>query len=191
MKNLYEESLTDLSIISDWFLLLSNSESESCIMTTESRPVRLRIKHPSRAYDQIFITVRQLRVCWRGSLSLTRGRVCSLQSLLALASALILGSESSGTRDHILLSQIQDFHFRRLLRLTRLRWRYSTPPPHGISLEFTKCTAFYNFLAAPPWVPLLCFTNALSRKPCINSGQRFWVLQACSFAAKCVLTIVV
>jgi hypothetical protein len=51
-----------------------------------------------------------------------------------LASTVILGSESSGIRDHILLSQIRDFHFRRLLRLSRLRWRYSTPPPHGGSV---------------------------------------------------------
>jgi hypothetical protein len=35
-----------------------------------------------------------------------------------------LGSESRVTRDHILLSQIRDFPFRRLLRLARLRWRY-------------------------------------------------------------------
>jgi hypothetical protein len=35
------------------------------------------------------------------------------------------------TRDHILLSQILDFTFRLLLRLAGLRWRYSTPPPHG------------------------------------------------------------
>jgi hypothetical protein len=66
-------------------------------------------KHPSRAYDHIFITVRPLRVCWYGALSLTRGRVCRLQLLLVLASAVIFGSFSSGTRDHILLSQIRDF----------------------------------------------------------------------------------
>jgi hypothetical protein len=73
---------------------------------TVSRPVCLGMKHPSGAYDQIFITVRQLRVCSCGALSLTRGRVCRLQLLLAHASAVILGSESRGTRDRILLSPI-------------------------------------------------------------------------------------
>jgi hypothetical protein len=57
----------------------------------------------------------------RGALS-DRGRVCSLQYLMALASAVILGSESRETRDHILLSQIRDFPFRRLLRLAGSRW---------------------------------------------------------------------
>jgi hypothetical protein len=98
---------------------------------TVSRPVSLGIKHPFGAYVQIFVTVRQLRVCWCGALSLTRGRVCRLQLLLALASTVVLGSESRGIRDHILLSKIRDFPFRRLLRLVGLRWRYSTPPPHG------------------------------------------------------------
>jgi hypothetical protein len=37
-----------------------------------------------------------------------RGWVCRFQLLLALASAVILRSESSGTHDHILLSQIRD-----------------------------------------------------------------------------------
>jgi hypothetical protein len=36
---------------------------------------------------------------------LTRGPVCLLYMLLALASAVFLGSESLGSRDHILLSQ--------------------------------------------------------------------------------------
>jgi hypothetical protein len=98
---------------------------------TVSRLVYLGIKHPSGAYDQIFNTVWQLRVCWFGAPSLTRGRVCRLQFLLVLASAVILGSESRRTRGHILLSQIRDFPFRRFLRLAGLRWRYSTPPPYG------------------------------------------------------------
>jgi hypothetical protein len=51
--------------------------------------------------------------------------------LLVLASIVFIGSDSLAPRDHILLSQIRDFPFRRLLRLAGSRWRYSTPPPHG------------------------------------------------------------
>jgi hypothetical protein len=111
-----------------------------------SRPVCLGINHPSGSYDQIFITVRQLRVCWCGALSLTRGRVCVLQLLLALASAVILRSEPLGTRDHILLSQIRDFPFRRLLRLAGSRWRYSTPPPHGYGDWLSRSTSLSRYI---------------------------------------------
>jgi hypothetical protein len=37
-----------------------------------------------------------------------KGRVCGLQLLLALANTVILGYESRGAHDHILLSQIRD-----------------------------------------------------------------------------------
>jgi hypothetical protein len=49
-----------------------------------------------------------LRVCGFGTTSLMMGRICRLQLLLALDSALILGSESRGTHDRILLSKIRD-----------------------------------------------------------------------------------
>jgi hypothetical protein len=75
----------------------------------------------------------QLRSCSCGAPSITRGRVGFLYMMLALASAVVLGSESLETWDHILLSQIRDFPFRRLLRLAGSRWRYSTPPPHAFS----------------------------------------------------------
>jgi hypothetical protein len=44
--------------------------------------------------------------------------------------------------DHILLSQIRDFHFRHLLRLAGLWWRYSTLPSYGEN-EWKVFTAPY------------------------------------------------
>jgi hypothetical protein len=52
-----------------------------------SRPVCPGIKQPFGAYEEIFITRRQLRACSYGALSLTRGWICRLQLSLVLASA--------------------------------------------------------------------------------------------------------
>jgi hypothetical protein len=109
----------------------SHSQVQVPIFITPKNWGSDRIRHPFGDQDQILITVRQLRVSWCGALSLTRWRVCRLQLLLALASAVILGFESCGTRDHILLSHILEFPFHCLLRLAGPRWSYSTPPPHG------------------------------------------------------------
>jgi hypothetical protein len=99
---------------------------------TVSQSVSLGIEpHLGLMTRYLAITIWQLWSCFCGAPSLTRGRVCLLYMLLGLPNAVFLGSESFGTRDHILLSQIWDFTFRRLLRLAGSRWRYSTPPPHG------------------------------------------------------------
>jgi hypothetical protein len=112
--------------------------------------VCLGIKHPPGAYDQISITVRQLRFCWCGAHSLTSGRVCRLQLLLGLASAVIFGSECHGTRDHILLSQIGDFPFRRLLRREGLWWRYSYQRPHRISSRWSQIQSYVRLTVSRP-----------------------------------------
>jgi hypothetical protein len=102
------------------------SQSQSYIKTDDQPASLSWNKAPIWGLRPDFYYARQLRVCWCGALSLTRGRVCRLQLLLALASTVILGSGFREIRDHILLSQIRDSPFRRLLRLAGLRWRYSS-----------------------------------------------------------------
>jgi hypothetical protein len=75
---------------------------------TVSRLIYLRVKNPSGAQDQIFITVKQLRGCCCEALCLKRERVCRLQLLLVLASFVILRSRSRGTHDYSILSQTRN-----------------------------------------------------------------------------------
>jgi hypothetical protein len=105
------------------------TESESYV-TTDGQPAS--VSWGLRLDLYYCLTVAGL-VIW-GALSDER-RVCRLQLLLALASAVIFRSESHRTRGHILLSQIRDFSFRRLLRIAGSRWRYSIPPPHELHIS--------------------------------------------------------
>jgi hypothetical protein len=92
-------------------------QSQSHIATDGQLVSKSWCRAPSGPHDQIFITVWLLRSCFCGAPSLTGEQVCLLYMLLALASAVFLRSKSLVTRDQILLSQIWDFPFRRLLRL--------------------------------------------------------------------------
>jgi hypothetical protein len=142
---------SDLRMIS-WFSFLlwmpatmSNcpgSPSPSHVATDGQSVSKSWCRAPSGAHDQIFITVWNVRSCFVGR------PLFLLHMLLALASAVFLWSESTGARDHILLSQIWDFPFRHLLRLAGSRWRYSTPPPHGVA-PVLIWTAAYRALCYP------------------------------------------
>jgi hypothetical protein len=101
---------------------------------------------PSGDHDQTFITVERYGVVFCEAPFLTRGRVCLFYMLLALASAVFLRSESLWTSDRILLSQIRDFPFRRLLQLAGSRWRYSNLPPHGTQTDQFDCKIFDSIL---------------------------------------------
>jgi hypothetical protein len=110
----FSNSLTHLPTASsltnstDW-LGRSRSQSQS-YATTDGQSVSLSWCQALiwGTQDNIFTTVRQLRICWCGAPSLTRGQAGRLILLLVLAGTIILGSESRGTHDHILLSQIRD-----------------------------------------------------------------------------------
>jgi hypothetical protein len=88
----------------------SQSQSQSYFKTGCLPPISLSWRQAP--WDSRPATSFQLNICFPSfnvTSSLTRGRVCHLQLLLGLASALILRSESCETHGHILLSRIRDF----------------------------------------------------------------------------------
>jgi hypothetical protein len=121
---------------------------------TVSRSVCLANKHPFGAYDQIFITVRQLRICWCGArtgLSFTIAAGPSQRShscvqvprnscpYFTLSDSRLPQPGGPGPRTYIppeqggpVIPSSTGFPFRRLLRFAGLRWKYSNPPPRGI-----------------------------------------------------------
>jgi hypothetical protein len=108
----------------------SESESESYVRTDGQSASLSWNEAPIWGLRPDIYYSLTLMVLFCGAPSLTRRRVCLLYMLLVLASADRLGSESLCSRDHVLLSQIWDFPFRRLLRFAGSRWRYWTPPAH-------------------------------------------------------------
>jgi hypothetical protein len=86
-------------------------------------------------------------------------------------------------------SQIRYFHFCRLLRLSGLRWWYSTPPPHGIltdewttgphfilgsnRIEITALNnssiIMYLFIVTDTCFSEQLFSSGLFRLPCVMS----------------------
>jgi hypothetical protein len=80
-------------------------QSQSYVTTDVQSASLSCCEAPSEAQDNIFVIVRQLRVCWRGTPSLTRGLICLLLLLLALYRAEFLRLELLEAHDRIILSQ--------------------------------------------------------------------------------------
>jgi hypothetical protein len=83
--------------------------SQSYFTTGGLWPISWSWRHiPWNSRAAIFFQLHTYGYCPCVTSSLMSGWVCRLRSLLALASAVILRSESRGTHDHVLLSQIRD-----------------------------------------------------------------------------------
>jgi hypothetical protein len=89
------------------------SESKSHIVTDGQSISKSWCRAPSGAHDQIqvFITLWQLRSCFPGAPSLTRGLVCLLYMLLALASVVFLGPSPLGLVTIFYCLRFETSHF--------------------------------------------------------------------------------
>jgi hypothetical protein len=80
---------------------VSVSQVKLTLRLTVSQSVNLGVEPHLGLMTRYLLLSWQLRSCFCGAPSLTRDRVCLLCMLLALANAVFLGSESLGTRDHV------------------------------------------------------------------------------------------
>jgi hypothetical protein len=85
---------------------LSTDWVKVTLRLTVSQSVSLGVEPHLGLMTRYLLLLHSYGLVFCGAPSLTRGRVCLLNMLLVLASAVFLGSESLGIRDHILLSQI-------------------------------------------------------------------------------------
>jgi hypothetical protein len=109
----------------------------------EPRIHRFSLHFSHSLFDYFFFW--QFRVCWCGTPSLTRSRVCSFQFLLGIASAAFLRSESHGTHEHILFSL-----FLRLPPPGGARSCFYSPQEEGSPIKLglsNQFTYYYNVIS--------------------------------------------
>jgi hypothetical protein len=118
---------------------------------TVSQSVRLGVEPRLGLMTRYLLLFDSYGLCFSTAPTLTRGWVCLLYMLLVLVSVAFLRSVSLGTRDHILLSQIWDFPFRRLLRLAGSRWRYSNHTGVKVKVKVKAMLRPTVQSASPSW----------------------------------------
>jgi hypothetical protein len=160
--------------------LKSQSQIQSYFTTGDLPPISSSCRRATRDPRPDFFSL--LNTCGHSpytniTFSLTRGWVCHLKLLLALDSAFTVRSKFRRTRDHILLSQIWDFPFFRLLRLAGLRWKYSTRWPTTDLRTFFYISGRTEERAQPPTSRiLLCFIRC--HETFLNPVATLWILPA-------------
>jgi hypothetical protein len=107
LQDTYSLLVTGWLPTDSWTTTELSIQSQSQIATDGQSVCLSPCRAPAGAHDRIFLCVWKLLSCPCGALSLMRGRVCSLQLLLVLASAVIFGSKARRTRGHILLSRLK------------------------------------------------------------------------------------
>jgi hypothetical protein len=90
-------------LIKDYILII---KVKVTLRMTVSQSVSLGVELHLGLMTRYFLLFDFYGLFFCGAPSLVRGRICLLYMLLVLASVVFLGSESLGTRDHILLSQL-------------------------------------------------------------------------------------
>jgi hypothetical protein len=159
-------------IDSSFTITRNHNNLQNLTINLQPNPSSLTAEDSLHSPPDVKVTLRltvsqSVSLCVESNLGLmTRYNYCLTVTVLFLWGALsdermglsagpcqhsLSGSESLRTRDHILLSQIWNFPFRRLLRLAGSRWRYLTPPPQGGPIENTApSTRIVVFRA--PWI---------------------------------------
>jgi hypothetical protein len=124
----------------DWNLLVRilNSTASQSHIATDGQSVSQYVLVTSLIWG----SWPDIYYCWTVTALFLWGALSDERTGLSFvyASGVFLGSESLGTRDHILLSEFRDFHFRRLLRLAGLRWRYSNPLRYSVTSLYSRGT---------------------------------------------------
>jgi hypothetical protein len=122
-------------------ILLLLSWVESILRPTVSRPVRLGIRPPFGAHDQIYLSLLfffdwQLIILFSMASSLTRKWVCSLKCLHSLVRSLTTSNHTLPSHPRLCSLSVASYDAQ------GLRWKHSNPPPHRDTIAATVSFAY-------------------------------------------------